>query len=89
LRVALAADAGEDGADAALERKPMHKPHLGPEPSAETARAIAELAERSQRVAQRFLEHQAAGDGFQIPDLRSSVKRSPSCRGRCSPIPAS
>lgn len=34
----------------------------------ELARALAELAQKSQRVAQHFLERQAQGDTFQIPD---------------------
>ena len=38
------------------------------QPSAETARMMAELAEKSQRVVQTFLQHQASSDGFQIPD---------------------
>jgi polyhydroxyalkanoate synthase len=45
----------------------MHDAQTGPE-AAEIARALTELAEKSQRVAQRFLEHQANGDGFQVPD---------------------
>ena len=40
-----------------------------PEP-AEVAAQVAELVERSQRVVQRFLERQAAGDTFQVPDPR-------------------
>lgn len=36
--------------------------------AAELARTLTELAEKSQRVAQRFFENQAKGDGFQIPD---------------------
>ena len=35
---------------------------------AELARALTELAQKSQRVMQRFLERQAQGDTFQIPD---------------------
>ena len=35
---------------------------------AELARALTELARKSQRVMQRFLERQAQGDTFQIPD---------------------
>ena len=38
-----------------------------PDPG-ELARSITDLAERSQRVVQRFFERQAAGDAFQIPD---------------------
>ena len=34
----------------------------------ELARALAELTQQSQRIAQHFLERQAQGDTFQIPD---------------------
>lgn len=34
----------------------------------EFAHAFADLAQKSQRVAQRFLERHAQGDSFQIPD---------------------
>jgi polyhydroxyalkanoate synthase len=45
----------------------MHKDDGAPEP-AELARTLADLAEKSQSVAQQFLARQAAGAGFQIPD---------------------
>ena len=45
---------------------------MGTEPNdaGELARSITDLAERSQRVVQRFLERQASEDGFQVPDPR-------------------
>ncbi len=45
----------------------MHKDE-GAADTAELARTFAELAEKSQSVAQQFLAKQAASDGFQIPD---------------------
>jgi polyhydroxyalkanoate synthase len=45
----------------------MHKDDGATDP-AELARTFAELAEKSQSVAQRFLTRQATSDGFQIPD---------------------
>jgi polyhydroxyalkanoate synthase len=36
----------------------------------EFARSLVDLGERTQRVVQRFLEQQARGDGFQVPDPR-------------------
>ena len=45
----------------------MHTADGGAE-AAELTKALAALAEQSQRVAQRFFEKQSQGDGFQIPD---------------------
>jgi polyhydroxyalkanoate synthase len=45
----------------------MHTPEGGANP-AEWTRTLTELAEKSQRVVQKFMEQQAQSDGFQIPD---------------------
>src|SRR6188472_1682645 len=48
-------------------RRTMHTADGGTE-AAELTKALAALAEQSQRVAQQFFEKQSQGDGFQIPD---------------------
>ena len=45
----------------------MHKPKNGPDP-VEVAKTLTELAEKSQRVAQDFLERQVRQDEITIPD---------------------